>query len=342
MQARESVDAARPENLAGRLFKKQIPENAPVTSRSTALFRFGEQCNNHCPMCSNTGDPALFFHSTDELLRRADFLSGLGFRRVVVTGGEATIHPGFWQIIDRLALHRMAWDANTHGRTFARPFFAQRAVETGLKRAIVSLHSLVPRTSATIFGASEEAHHETVAGIERLLEVGVDVMLNCVLTRLNLPELEDYLRGGHRRFGRALTFKFVFPSTIGKGGRWAGIDGLRYDEVRDTVRRLRAIADDSQLRVSFEAFPNCVLEDPEGRSLGRSAFGETHYLDDASGDRVYAMRHIETELSAFAEACRSCIALRRCCGVSLAYAQRHGIAELRPFAALETNPGEPS
>lgn len=317
------------------LFKKNRPEDVPVTAKSTALFRFGEQCNNSCPMCSNTGEAALFFHPTEELLRRAAFLRGAGFRRVVVTGGEATIHPGFWTVIDDLAAHRIAWDINTHGRSFADPRFARRAVDAGLERAIVSLHSHHAAISAAIFGANEAAHHETVAGIERLLEVEVEVMVNCVLTRLNLDHIDAYLRDCHRRFGRVARFKFVFPSTVGKGGQWSGI-ALRYRDVRETVRQLRTVAAELGARIFFESFPNCIVGDAEASNLGRSAFGETHYLDDARGDRVYAMRHIEAELSAFAEVCRACTALRRCSGVSLGYVQRYGVDELEPFHAGST------
>jgi MoaA/NifB/PqqE/SkfB family radical SAM enzyme len=319
-----------------RLFKKQVPEQAPVTSKSAALFRFGEQCNYRCPMCSNTGEPSLFFHSTDELLRRAAFLHRCGFRRAIVTGGEATIHPGFWTVVEQLAAYGMAWDINTHGRTFSKPLFARRAVQTGLERAIVSLHSFDPSTSAAIFGVSEEAHHGTVAGIERLLSEGVDVMLNCVLTKLNLNRLEDYLEAGHERFGGAVAFKFVFPSTIGKGGQWEGIETIRYDDVRENARRLQDLAARLQVRISFESFPNCILQKPEAVNYGRSTFGESHYLDDATGDRVYAMRHIEAELSAFGEACRRCEAIRRCPGVALRYAKRYGVEELTPFLSLET------
>ena len=314
-----------------RLFKKLIAEDAPVTRRSTALFRFGEQCNNHCPMCSNTGEASLFFHATDELLRRADFLHAAGFARVVVTGGEATIHPGFWRIIERLHGYGMAWDTNTHGRSFSQPGFARRAVDAGLERAIVSLHSHDAATSAAIFGASETAHHETVAGIERLVEVGVEMMVNCVLSRLNLSQLEDYLDFACARFGRGVSFKFVFPSTIGKGGQWPEIAALRYRDVHDAVQRLRAQAVRLQAHVLFESFPNCVVGDPAARNLGRSGFGETHYLDDASGDRVYAMRHIEAELSAYGPQCRSCAAVKRCPGIAHAYATRYGIDELVPF-----------
>lgn len=316
-----------------RLWKKSIPEYAAVTPRSAALFRFGEQCNNHCPMCSNTGEAPLFFHATDELLRRAAFLHACGFRRAVVTGGEATIHPGFWAVVERLAGYGMVWDINTHGRAFSKRPLARRAREMGLERAIVSLHSHHEATSAAIFGASEEAHRETVAGVDRLLEAGVQVMLNCVLTRLNLDQLEDYLREGERRYGRSVAFKFVFPSTSGKGGQWPGIATLRYGEVRERVRRVRALAMQRRLRVFFESFPNCILGAPETMNLGRSGFGETHYLDDATGDRLYAMRHIEAELSAYGDSCRTCAAVRRCPGVALGYARRYGVAELTPFPA---------
>ena len=331
MRASESPPVSAP-GTPPRLFQKRVADEAPVTARSAVLFRFGEQCNYRCPMCSNTGERALFFHATDELLRRAAFLHDLGFRRAVVTGGEATIHPGFWTVVERLFAYGMAWDTNTHGRTYATPGFAQRAVDTGLRRAIVSLHSHVPATSAAIFGVDEAAHHGTVAGIERLLEVGVAVMINCVLTELNLPHIEDYLAWGRERFGPRTVFKFVFPSTIGKGGRWPGIATLRYGDVRDTVARLRARAAALGTRLFFESFPACVLQDPDARNLGRSAFGESHYLDDATGDRVYAMRHIEASLSAFGEACRGCAVVGRCAGVALAYARRYGTDELVPFA----------
>jgi hypothetical protein len=323
-------------NAASPLFKKQRPEDAPVTARSVALFRFGEQCNNACPMCSNTGEAALFFHSTDELLRRAAFLKSCGFRRVVVTGGEATIHPGFWTVVERLVADGIVWDTNTHGRSFSKPGFAERAVQTGLRRAIVSLHSFDAPTSAAIFGADEVAHIETVAGIDRLLDAGVRVMLNCVITQLNLNQLADYLREGSRRYGRRVAFKLVFPSTIGKGGRWPGVSTLRYSDVRAPVQHLRALATRLHLRLFLESFPNCIVRDPSSLNLGRSGFGETHYLDDKTGDRVYSMRHIEAELSAYGDGCRRCVALRRCPGVARGYADRYGVDELSPFDSIDT------
>lgn len=335
MLVNEAAHTGNPREGTGpRLLQKRLPEFIPVTPRSAVLFRFGEQCNNDCPMCSNTGRGDLFFHSTEELLRRVAFLRDTGFRRAVVTGGEATIHPGFWQVVERLAAYAMVWDTNTHGRTFSRPGFARRAVDTGLQRAIVSLHSQDPATGAAIAGRTEAAHHEVVAGIEQLVAAGVEVMLNCVINRLNLEQLDDYLQAGYAHFGQQVMYKFVFPTTSGRGGQWPAIATLRYADARGPLDRLRAAAARLGVRLFFESFPNCVLGDPAAVNLGRRAFGETHYLDDRAGDRVYSMRHIEAALAVYAEHCRTCPAVRRCPGVTREYARTHGVDELIPFAGL--------
>src|SRR5439155_23970253 len=98
---------------APRLFKKKVPDDEPVTPQSAVLFRFGEQCNNDCPMCSNTGDASPFFHPTETLLRRAAFLQRSGLRRAVVTGGQPTIHPGFRPVVERPGAVGFPLDANT-------------------------------------------------------------------------------------------------------------------------------------------------------------------------------------------------------------------------------------
>src|SRR6185369_11767379 len=111
-----------------------------------------------------------------------------------------------------------------------------------------------------------------------------------------------------------------------------------YDDVRETVQRLRSTALELGAQIFFESFPNCILGDPGAVNLGRSSFGETHYLDDATGERIYSMRQVEADLSAFAEVCRRCSALVHCPGVSRQYAKRYGVDELVPFTPRHTAP----
>lgn len=314
------------------LLVRRRRERIPVTPASIALFRLGEQCNNACPMCSNSGRPEAARISQAELLRRVDFLRESGIRRVVLTGGEPTIHPGFWRVVNRLRHHGMVWDVNTHGRTFAAVGTAERARRRGLQRAIVSLHSAEVAVSRVMSGCSEEAHQETLEGIDALVESGAQVMVNCVLSRLNHSLSGDLVEFCHDRWGAQVAMKLAFPTTSGKGGEWEPIH-LTYAEVTGDVGDARQRARGHGISLHLEGFPPCVLGDATVRNTSRSGFGESHYLDDVSGRDLYSIRFIEADFSGYPEPCRECSALKRCPGVSRAYMEEHGVEAFTPFAA---------
>jgi MoaA/NifB/PqqE/SkfB family radical SAM enzyme len=313
-----------------RLLRKTRPEFVEVTPRSIALFRLGEQCNNDCPMCSNTGRPEAFFIPTPELLRRVDALFEQGMLRVVITGGEPTIHPGFWDVVLGLGQRGIVWDINSHGRTFAELDFAEKAREQGLERAIISLHSHEVAISALISGVKAKAHHETIAGIKNLSHVGVHVLVNFVLTTHNATEPPAFVEYCSETFGCAVDIKFAFPTTSGKGGEWDGIQ-LRYSDVAPAIREARQVAKDLGTKIHFESVPNCILRDAGLRNLSRSGFGETHYLEDVHGESLFSIRHIEASFSGYPPGCEECSAFENCPGVSLDYLNTFGGAEFQPF-----------
>ena len=321
-------------------FNRSWAEMTPVDRRSVILFRLGEACNNHCPFCSNSGDPKLHLIAGDELLRRVDYLAASGVRRVVITGGEPTIHPAFDAVIERLNARAIRWDINTHGRTFAASVQARRAAKLGLRRAIVSLHHHEEAVSAQLFGSQRRAHAETVEGIAALMRAGVKVMINCVLTRANAGDLEQFVEFCVARFAEIDRFavKFAFPTTTGKGGGWAGIQ-LRYDEIRASLARLVRRRNQWPVPLYFENIPNCVLQVPGAEPMSRSGFGQTHYLDDLGGREFFDMRGIESGFAAFGPDCRLCQELPHCSGVSRMYAASHGYNELTPL--LPTPDKEP-
>lgn len=313
-----------------RLMRRRTPPTLAVTPRSIALFRLGEACNNHCPMCSNSGRPEAWLTPKDELLRRVAWLAQQGLKRVVVTGGEPTGHPAFWPVIQALGEHGLIWDINSNGRAFAQTGFADRAVEAGLQRAIISLHSHETEISQEISGVTAKGHREIIAGIDALLGAGVDVMLNFVLTTLNHQHLLQFLDWTTERWGTEIQIKVCFPNTLGKGGQWEGLQ-LQYRDVQPQVLAFVEKADAIGLVWHLESLPPCVVDDARARNMSRSGFGETHYLDDLTGDRLYPIGHIEAELAAYAETCRHCKVFERCAGVSEAYIRKWGTEELKPF-----------
>jgi hypothetical protein len=312
------------------LVQRRRDELVPVTARSIALFRLGEVCNDRCPMCSNSGRPDAWLIDASELRARADFLWGEGIRRVVLTGGEPTLHPGFWPLVAHLNHLGVVWDLNTHGRAFAEPGFARRAVEQGLQRAILSFHSHRPEVGRVMFGVAK-AHEETVLGIKALRETPVELTLNCVLSRMNHAELGDYIDWCADRFGTGYRVKLVFPFTGGKGGRWEGIQ-LSYREVLPGLTAARGRARARGIPLDFESFPNCLLGLAQNQNLSRTGFGETHYLEDIEGRTLYSMAHLEAFFQGYAETpCGACRARPSCPGVAFSYLRAQGVGELVPF-----------
>jgi MoaA/NifB/PqqE/SkfB family radical SAM enzyme len=311
------------------LIRKLKPAQVEVTPKSLVLFRLGEVCNNDCPMCSNSGRPEAIIINKEALLTRVEMLWEKGFRRVVLTGGEPTIHPAFWDVVKALGQRGMAWDINTHGRGFADPEFAQRSKDEGLERAIVSLHSHIREKSMVIFGVKAAGHEETLKGIENLLGQGTWLMLNHVFTRQNLDDFPAFVAFCAERFGVDYILKVVFPSTLGKGGDWEGIR-LRYQQVQPVLVKGLQVATEYGLKLVYESFPSCVLPNPHTKNIGRAGFGETHYLEDIAGDEVFAMENIEAALSVYPEKCGVCRLIERCPGISEDYVRRVGIQELTP------------
>ncbi len=307
-------------------------ERVPVTPASIALFRLGEQCNNACPMCSNSGREEVARISQAELLRRVDVLREAGMRRVVLTGGEPSIHPGFWRVVNRLRHHGMLWDINTHGRTFAKAGVAERAVRRGLQRAIVSLHAHDLEISREMSGCSARAHEETLAGIDALVDAGARGMVNFVLSRLNQHLAADFVSFCVERWGPETPVKIVFPTTSGKGGGWEPIH-LTYGEVASDVVAARERARMHGMKLHLEGFPPCVLGDSRVESTSRSGFGETHYLEDVAGRELYAIRFIEASFTGFLDVCEGCRVVKKCPGISRSYMEMHGVDEFTPFAA---------
>ncbi len=281
-------------------------------------------------MCSNTGDPALWGLSLQDALARAEHLAALGFRRVVLTGGEPTIHRHFWEVVERLRALGMVWDVNSNGGRFAEPGFAERARALGLRRAILSLHSHLEPQSRLMSGLREGGHARILEGGDAMRAAGVELMLNLVLSRGNLDHLDDYLRFVLARWGQEVQVKMSFPNLVGKGGGWEEIQ-LRYEEVGPPVRQAIRTAQALGVPLLLESFPSCVHGERDRRNQGRSGFGESHYLDDRDGRTLYGMPFLEAMVGLYGPECQGCAAFERCPGVPSGYARRFGLPTLQPF-----------
>lgn len=197
-RARADAIARLPVGVPLSHFRQLIEGITPLAG----LVRTGFGCNQDCGFCWQSREwPG---YGAAQVRAWIEDLYGMGARELTISGGEPTLDRALLDHIRHardLGMERIVIETNAI-RMGNRPAMAAELRDAGLTRAFVSLHS----GDAGVSDAATRApgtHARTVAGIRALLDAGVHVILNAVVTRdtaAHLPDLPAFLR---RTFGRS-------------------------------------------------------------------------------------------------------------------------------------------
>jgi MoaA/NifB/PqqE/SkfB family radical SAM enzyme len=167
--------------------------------------RLTYECNDRCIFCldSDTHDGEM--RDPEEV--KAQILDGRrkGATRLILSGGEPTIHPRY---VDFIKLGRLAGypkvQTVTNGRMFRYPEFLKRCVDEGLGEITFSIHGPNARVHDALVGV-KGAFEEEVQGLKNALEdgrviVNIDVCVNRGNVKV-LPEIiETFVAMGVREY----------------------------------------------------------------------------------------------------------------------------------------------
>lgn len=171
-------------------------EQAAHEKRNWVRLTF--ECNNRCIFCldSDTHDGRM--RDREEV--KTQILEGraAGATRLILSGGEPTIHPNY---VDFIKLGKRAGYTKiqtvTNGRLFQYQDFVDRCIQAGLDEITFSLHGPNARIHDALVGV-QGAWEQESAGLRRALEtrertgrpiVNVDIVIN----RANVKHLKDML-----------------------------------------------------------------------------------------------------------------------------------------------------
>jgi molybdenum cofactor biosynthesis enzyme MoaA len=189
--------------LADELQKVAAHEDAAHQKRNWVRLTY--DCNNHCTFCLDTNAHDGTMRDDREI--RVQIVEGRkkGAERLILSGGEPTMHPLF---LDYIKLGRRAgypWiQTVTNGRMFNYPAFLDTALSNGLNEITFSLHGHTAKLHDALVG-TPGAFVQEVEGLKAALATGrviisVDVVINKMNVR-HLPEmLETFLDWGVREF----------------------------------------------------------------------------------------------------------------------------------------------
>lgn len=156
--------------------------------------RLTHDCNNKCTFCLDSNALNGTLRDTEEI--KIQIIEGRkkGMTRLILSGGEPTIHPNF---LDFVLLGKRAGypkvQTVTNGRMFSYPDFLKRAAENGLDEITFSLHGHNAKLHDRLVGAPG-AFEQEVKGLKAALAmrrfiINIDIVIN----KQNVPFLPEIL-----------------------------------------------------------------------------------------------------------------------------------------------------
>ena len=168
-------------------------EDAAHEKRNWVRLTF--DCNDRCVFCLDSHTHDGTNRAREEI--KAQILDGRrkGAERLILSGGEPTIHPDFVAFVrlGQLAGYRKIQTV-TNGRMFAYREFLTRCIDAGLSEITFSIHGPNAKIHDALVG-TKGAFEQEVRGLQHALDDGrVIVNIDVCVNRGNVKQLPELLR----------------------------------------------------------------------------------------------------------------------------------------------------
>lgn len=223
-------------------------DHAPAGPSPDPLRRFQSRhlyitkdCNCRCPVCyrSATPDSPSSHLPFTEIVRRATHARQLGFRTVLLIGGEPTVHPEILDVIREI--HRLGFSVAmaTNGWAIGTSStLAAQLKQAGLTRISIQFDTLDRKTLLRLRG--HDRLDVKLRAIQQVTEAGIPFFLAATMAKLNLAETGALLHWAESL--PVLPLMFLFQSMIPFGRFPADLDSVSREAIIRSVLDSGAIA----------------------------------------------------------------------------------------------------
>ncbi len=226
-------------------------------------MRLTRACNNRCAFCLDDLASEQTMVPEEEVLEQLAGGRARGATRLILSGGEPTIHPLFVRFI---RAGRRAGYAHvqvvTNGRMLAYPRLLRRCIEAGLDEVTFSIHGPDAAMHDELVGVAG-AFEQTLTALRQALASGrLVVSVDVCINRINVGRLPEILE---RLWAMGVT-EFDLLQVIPFGRAYRGDRHLlAYDQdaARPQLERVLEMARRPGIHIWFNRFPPPYLEGNE-------------------------------------------------------------------------------
>jgi MoaA/NifB/PqqE/SkfB family radical SAM enzyme len=210
----------------------KIREHEEAAHERRNWVRLTFDCNDRCVFCLDAHTHDGTNRAREEV--KAQILDGRrkGAERLILSGGEPTIHPDFVDFVrlGRLAGYRKVQTV-TNGRMFAYGDFLKRSLDAGLGEITFSIHGPNAKIHDALVG-TRGAFDEEVKGLKQALADGRPIInIDVCVNRGNVKQLPELLATftamGVREFDLLHVIPFGRAYTEGKETLFYDLEEMR-------------------------------------------------------------------------------------------------------------------
>lgn len=290
-----------------------------------ALIKVGYGCNDHCTFC-HTLDVRHVDGEASEVHAKIVRAKELGHSMVVLSGGEPTIRPELVRWAEHVKSLGMGFGLVTNGRMLRYRELVDRLVQNRLEYVYLSLHGGTPKTHNLM--VRSDAFDETFEGLRNCSGRGIDLSVNCVITKHNVDRLIELVDAVLPFRDAKIKLSMVEP----KGGGDKNFEHL-VPRVEHVARRVIEALEHARANVtgdgptfSHGGIPLCLLPGWEHAydDLRTHGFRTMVEIGEADFFPVDDLNKVQPA------ACEGCSLRGACPGLYRVYEEAFGSSELRP------------
>lgn len=292
------------------------------------------KCNNHCPLCCQDDK---IKNDSSTIAQEAIFeyincmpLNQIKNTKIVLTGGEPTLHPNILEIIQKLKNKGFAAIQLQSNITLkSLSISANDLVQAGVTSFGISLHGCTAEMHER-FTNTKGSFSCTVDNLSKLSKVGIPVALNCVISKHNISSLSDIVRfvAEHHL---ANNIQFAFIHITGRADHHHELIPTISSATKE-VQNAVEVGKQLGIQIKSEAIPFCLMRGFERHVAELEKLSEITILDKMGV--MNFSEHRGENLKAKCKACEQCLFFSMCEGPWAEYPRLFGWNEFVPVRSV--------
>lgn len=305
--------------------RKKLIQRDIIANQKRHWIRLTKCCNNHCIFCLDSENQDGSVVPMEEIERNLKEGREKNIERVILSGGEPTLHPNFLEIVKKAKeLGYTHIQVITNGRLFAYRDFLEKAIKAGVNEITFSIHGHTKNLhekQTQVKGSFEQ----TLLGLNNALKIpGLIVNVDVVINKINFKYLPEILSF----FIKLGVSEFDLLQVVPFGRAWGNRKKVLYEinEAYPYLKKAFSLSKIPHLFIWTNRFPPQFLEGFE-----ELIQNPIKLFDEIEGRKEMFEEFLQSEkiMNCFGERCKYCFLKNFC--LDLIEFKEKGFLETKPL-----------